>query len=95
MEKTGHRANEVAPSELGEDLAQQSHGCNDGYRCWQWLIGITTESRRQRLSYKVRMVGHGVIVQSQSTWKLEEAFHFRSVIVFTEEALWVFDCLTV
>ena len=52
-----------------------------------WRISVTTETRRQRLSYKVRMVCHGVIVQSQSTWKLEEAFHFRSVIVFTEEAL--------
>ena len=34
--------------------------CCGKYRCWQWLIGITTETRRQRLSYKVRMVCHGV-----------------------------------
>ena len=49
---------------------------------WPWSVGITTETRHQRLSYKVRMVVKGVVVESPDTRKLVEAVHFRSVIVF-------------
>eukprot|EP00434_Breviolum_minutum_P025203 symbB.v1.2.022263.t1/scaffold1971.1/size94200/1 len=51
------------------------------------IKGIITEVRRQgRASYKVRMSFNGMVIQSENTWSLEEAVHWRSLIIVMKEA---------
>lgn len=50
------------------------------------IKGIITEVRRQRPCYRVRMASNGLVIQSESTWSLEEALNLRSAIVFMKEA---------
>jgi len=50
------------------------------------IKGIITESRQGRASYKVRMSFNGMVIQSENTWNLEEAVHWRSLIILMKEA---------
>jgi len=50
------------------------------------IKGIITEVRQKRPSYRVRMSCCGVVIQSESTWSLDEALHYRSIIICMKEA---------